>query len=293
VLLNAANGKTVARTETIPAADQAQGYAGGGIWSAPAYDPATGYAYIGASNPYSKDREHPYTNALLKIDVDPRRPTFGTIVGSYKGNVDQYDETLQALSQSPACVASQDAPDPFDDPVCGQLDLDFGAAPNLFRAGGRTLIGGLQKAGVYHAADASTMAPAWHTIVGGPCLVCNAASTAAGPNGVYGVGAPGGVAFGLEPANGTSQWSMPLGGGAHYESISTADGVVYTFDTEGFLDVLDAATGRPLTRRQMAADTGEPMVSLTSAGVAIARHTVFAAANGSSNGYLIAYQPAP
>src|SRR3954471_4778429 len=93
VLINTATGKTIVTTDTIPKADQAQGYAGGGIWSAPAYDASTGYGYIGASNPYSKSLEHPYTNALLKIDLDPSRPTFGSIVGSYKGNVDQYNET--------------------------------------------------------------------------------------------------------------------------------------------------------------------------------------------------------
>ena len=60
--------------------------------------------------------------------------------------------------------------------------MDAASAPNLFHAGGHTIIGGLQKAGVYHAADATTMAPLWHTIVGGPCFVCNAASTAVSSN---------------------------------------------------------------------------------------------------------------
>ena len=296
VLIDTATGRTITKTYTIPPADQAQGYAGGGIWSAPAYDPATGFAYIGASNPYSKTKEHKYTNALLKIDLNPGA-TFGQIVGSYKGNVDQYNDTLQTASELPACEASDSvAIWACDDPVCGQLDLDFGAAPNLFRdRSGRLLIGGLQKAGVFHAADAATMAPAWHTIVGGPCLLCNAAGTAAGPDGVYGVATPGGVAFGLDDTTGSSQWTTPVGGVVHYESTSTANGVVYTFDTEGFLDGFDAVSGATLLRRPMAADAGEPLLSLNSAGIAIARHTVFVAATaeaGSGNAYVIAYRPA-
>ena len=70
-------------------------------------------------------------------------------------------------------------PDPLDDPVCGQLDLDFGASANLFRASdGTELVGDLQKSGVYHVADAAIMKPAWTALVGASCEVCNAASTA-------------------------------------------------------------------------------------------------------------------
>src|SRR5207249_4766662 len=67
---------------------------------------------------------------------------FGRIVGSYKGNVDQYYGELQAVSQSPICAASEKTPlgdkQPFDNPACGQLDLDFGASPNVFTVGGNT-----------------------------------------------------------------------------------------------------------------------------------------------------------
>ncbi|HEV3232387.1 MAG TPA: hypothetical protein VG245_09045 [Candidatus Dormibacteraeota bacterium] len=77
-----------------------------------------------------------------------------------------------------------------------------------------------------------------------------------------------------------------------------ANGVVYTFDTTGFLDVLDAATGLPLLRRPMTVDAGAPAVSFTSGGIAIAYHTVFVAASEGGpaagtpmNGYLIAYRP--
>ena len=295
-LVDARSGSIVKVTDTIPAADQAQGFAGGGIWSTPAWDPLTGLAYVGAGNPYSKQQEDVHTNAILEVDMRRNSHTFGDIVASYKGNVDQYTAALQALSQTPVCAASATAPDPLDDPACGQLDLDFGASPNLFTAGGREVVGDLQKAGVYHVADAGSMAPVWSTIVGASCAVCNAASTAVDGSSVLGVSTPGGLLFGLDRSAGAQQWVAPLGDGVHYEAISEADGVVYTLDGLGFLDVYDAASGLPITRRAMTQDTSFPMGALTSGGIAIAYHTLYVAASGGTGnggptgGFLIAYR---
>ncbi len=292
-LLDAANGRILKVTPTIPPADQAKGYAGGGLWSTPAYDPATGYAYIGAGNPNSKQMEHPNTNAILKIDTKRGRATFGQIVASYKGNVDQYDKALQEASQTPVCAASDQpsVPYPVDDPACGQLDLDFGAAPNLFHdSRGHLLIGDLQKSGVYHAAHADSMKPAWTALGGASCQACNAASTAFDGHSIIGVFTPGGTMDAMARDDGMIAWHAPIGDGLHYQGTSTAAGVAYTLDGDGFLDAFDAATGALLLHRPMAADTGAPMAQLTSSGVAIAQHTVFAEATGSGNeGYLIAY----
>ena len=297
VLLDAGTGAVIARTPTITPQDQQQGFAGGGIWSTPAYDPHSGFAYVGGGNPYSKDREDPHTNAILKIDLRRSSPTFAQIVAAYKGNVDQYTDTLQALSHTPVCDASASAPDPLDDPACGQLDLDFGASPNLFRDKGGLRVGDLQKSGVYHVADAGSMQPVWNTIVGGTCQACNAASTAVNGTDVFGESTPGGVFFALNRVDGSRHWVTPIGDGVHYEAISVANGVVYTFDTAGFLDVLDAATGLPLQRRPMSADVQSPAGALTSGGIAIAYHTVYVAASGGpgnglpADGFLIAYRP--
>jgi outer membrane protein assembly factor BamB len=296
-LIDAATGAIVKTTPTISPADQAQGYSGGGLWSTPAYDPSTEYAYFGAGNPGSKDKQHPNTDAILKIDVDPARSTFGQIVASYQGNVDQYSSALQALSQTPACQVSANPsiPDPLDDPVCGQLDLDFGAAANLFTSSeGTELVGDLQKSGVYHVADAATMRPAWTALVGASCQACNAASTAFDGSSIEGVGTPGGTMFSLARDTGTANWLSPVGDGTHYQSVSTADGVVWTVDGDGNLDAFDAATGAPLVRRPLSVDAGAPVANVTSAGVSIAEHEVFAAAGGlsyeSAPGYVIAYR---
>jgi outer membrane protein assembly factor BamB len=300
VILDAATGATLKRTDTIPPADQARGYAGGGIWTTPAFDPATGYAYFGTGNPSSKVLEHPYTNAIVKVDMDRTRPTFGQVVASYKGNIDQYTDALAALRSTQACAASdvQGFAWPLDDPVCGQLDLDFGASPNLFTdATGRLLVGSLQKSGVYHAARADTMAPAWSRLVGLTCQACNAASTTFDGARIAGVATPGGIGFSLDRSTGAVGWRALIADVLHYQGISSAAGVVYTIDGLGFFDVIDAASGRFIQRRAMTLDGSSPLVPvLASSGVAVANHTVYAAAAGLAGqnltgSSLIAYRP--
>jgi outer membrane protein assembly factor BamB len=151
------------------------------------------------------------------------------------------------------------------------------------------------------------MAPAWSTIVGGSCQFCNAASTATAGSSVFAVGTPGGVMTSLAATGGAAGWRSPVLDGVHYEGVSTADGVVYTLDGDGFLDGFDAVTGLPVLRRAVAQDIGTNAVSFTSAGVAVAEHTVLVAASGGagavtdgfessgvpdvpSSGYLVAYR---
>jgi hypothetical protein len=300
-LIDAGTGALVKITPTIPPADQAKGYAGGGLWSSPAYDPATKYAYWGAGNPSSKQQEHPNTNAILKIDLDRTRATFGQIVAAYKGNVDQYTKELQDLSHNPACAATDNpsVPYPLDDPACGQLDLDFGASANLFTASdGTKLVGDLQKSGVYHAARADTMAPAWTALLGASCAACNAASTAYDGSSIEGVGTPGSLMFSLARDSGASNWTSVVGSPVHYHPVSVADGVVWTLDDKGSLDAFDAKTGNELARRVVGVDANAVVPTAGSGGVALAEHELVASTgsnglgSGSVTGYVIAYRPA-
>jgi outer membrane protein assembly factor BamB len=292
-LIDAHTGAIIKVVPTVSRRDQTRGYAGGGLWDTPAFDPATGYLYYGTGNPDSKTKQDPNTDAIIKVDLNRHRPgsaepnpRFGQIVARYPGNSDQYTNTLHEASQTPACTASDSsgAPWPLDDPVCGQLDLDFGASPNLFRtASGTELVGDLQKAGVYHVANARTMAPVWHRIVGAPCAACNAASSAFDGRALAVVGTPGSTLFGLGRAGGAMNWSAPLGDGLHYESTSAANGVIYSVDGNGFLDAFDAATGGLLLKHQLSADTGSPTGGgLTSNGVSIAEGEVLVAASSAS-----------
>jgi polyvinyl alcohol dehydrogenase (cytochrome) len=297
-LIDAGTGKIVKITETIPPADQAKGYAGGGLWSTPAYDPQTKYVYWGAGNPSSKDKEHPYTDAIIKIDLDRSHATFGEVVGSYEGNVDQYTDTLETLSHTPVCSATDNnsIPQPLDDPACGQLDLDFGDSANLFtNSKGEKLVGDLQKSGVYHAAHADTMKPAWSNIVGVSCQVCNAASSAYDGKSIYGGATPEGAEYALNRDDGSVGWLAPLFEPVHFQSTSVADGVVWSLDDYANLNAWDAASGKPLARRALTLDAGARVSNMTSSGVAIAQHTVFAAAGGlgtnTDTGYVLAYRP--
>jgi polyvinyl alcohol dehydrogenase (cytochrome) len=278
-LLDASTGGLLELVRTIPPEEQ-QRYSGGGIWSTPAFDAYNDYAYVGAGNPFNKSAEHRYTNSILKIDMDRSRPTFGMVVGYYKGNVDQYTDALATLSETPACAASDlnGMQWPLDDPVCGQLDLDFGASPNLFRdTSGNLLVGELQKSGIYHAAHADQMTPAWSAAVGLSCAFCNAASTAFDGTSIAGVGTPGGFTFTLDRSTGQRRWLWPTADVLHYQSMSAAAGVVYTVGGDGDLIAIDTATAAPIVIQSI---NGEPTPHLGSSGVAIAMHTLFAPVKG-------------
>lgn len=302
-VLSAADGHVLKHTYTIPEADQLTGDAGGGIWSTPAVDTATGYAYVGTGNPFSKQKEHPRTNAILKVDLNQSRSAFGTITASYKGLIDQYTPILRDLAK-PTCMLLPENPTlpalpPFLPPLqeardsiaCLQQDLDFGAAPNLFRdRDGALLVGELQKSGVYHVVRTDSMQAARRILVGIACLVCNGASTAYDPatDTVYADVALGTLMVAFRPDASTASWLSPVGDGIHYQPVATADGVVYTVDSIGFLDAYDAHTGLPVLHRPLALD-GAPdaIAALASNGVSIANHTVYVAAGS----HIIAYRP--
>jgi polyvinyl alcohol dehydrogenase (cytochrome) len=300
-LIDAGTGTIVKTTPTIPLEDQAKGYAGGGLWSTPGYDPTTGYAYFPAGNPSNKGTEHPNTNSILKIDLNRSSATFGEIAGAYKGNVDQYTKELQTLSQTPACQAS-DVPNmtwPADDPACGQIDLDFGGAANLFTTSdGTKAVGDLQKSGVYHAADRDTMKPLWTSLVSVSCAPCNGAAAAVTGASIVGISTPAtaGLLYSLSRDTGARNWIVPIGDHLHFGPTTVADGVAWIADDTGNLDAYDANTGVPLLRRPMAEDAHAPVTNITSTGVSVAEHTVFAAAGGlvdsPTTGYVIAYRPA-
>jgi outer membrane protein assembly factor BamB len=300
-VVDESTGAVLAHTDTISPAHQAAGYAGGGIWSTAAVDTTTGYAYVGSGNPFSKQVEDERTNAILKIDLNRGRPTFGAIVASYKGNIDQYSPLLLGLTQ-PTCAVLPELPTipPLpagvppvnqlrDNPLCGQQDLDFGASPNLFRAPDGTLsVGELQKSGVYHVVDAATMQGQRRLLIGQACLACNASSTAYDPTANGGTGqvyadvAPGiMVAFDPNPhPRITYADSITVVGDVnHYEPVATAGGVEYTVTSNGFLDARNTQTGLPLLTRSLALDgvSGAIPAAFPSSGVAIANHTVYVA----------------
>jgi polyvinyl alcohol dehydrogenase (cytochrome) len=322
VLLDAQTGAILRKTWVIPPEewqveadddddDDDLGYSGATIWSTPAVDPDTNIAYVGTGNPFNPYYEHERTNALLKVDMDRSSPTFGEILGSYKGTIDRY---IPPTVTQPRCV---DVPEGvvnqgggyIESKACGEFDLDIGASPNIFTdASGRKLVGVGQKSGVYHAVDAETMEQVWTSLVGVPSEVGGiVGSTAFDGERIYGPHTLAGYLFSVEKDAGELEWLSPVADGVHWgQPVASANGVVYTVDYKGFLDAYDAATGRPLlhlpmmlaTHGRAQANPTDPILSW--AGVSVARNTVYAAigVDGEGyglpqlpNGYIVAYRP--
>lgn len=287
-ILDAQTGERILQDWTISDAEYKAGFRGSSIWCTGAADPETNHVYACGGNPASKRVEHRYSNALLKIDMDPTRPTFGAIVDSYKGTPDNY---YPGLERQPVCEMFGEEIAFVWSFACLQLDLDFGASPHLYKidVGGEpvTMLGDVQKSGIYHALFADEMGLAWSTLVGGPCVACNAASPAVANGQVFVAGTPPAQIVALTADRGRYQWASPvISAPNHFQSTSTANGVVYTMTAAGELLALDAATGLPMLRRNLALDVGTFAGDTSSNGVAIARNTVYAA----SGSYIVAYR---
>src|SRR5439155_10292305 len=80
--LDASSGAVIRKTWTIHPPKQPDDlFAGGGIWSTPAIDTQDKVAFVGVGNPFKPQAEHPYTDSVVRYDLDRRSPTFATITG--------------------------------------------------------------------------------------------------------------------------------------------------------------------------------------------------------------------
>jgi outer membrane protein assembly factor BamB/plastocyanin len=293
--LDTYDGRVIKKTWTIhPPHQPEDNFAGAGIWSTPAIDAQDKVAFVGAANPFKPQAEHPHANSVLKFDIDRSSPRFGQITGNYKGDIDEY---VPGLSQLPCYdFPGNNAPYyPQGLGSCGDIDLDFGASPNLITGpGGRKLVGAGQKSGVYHVFDAKTMKPVWKQIVGPPTSVGGiVGSTAYDGGAVYGPITVPGYTWSLAASNGAHRWIGPVGDGAHWgEPVAVANGVMYTVDLNGYLDAYDTRSGALLVRRPLALGGSGP-ASLSWGGVAIARNTIYAGVGLGSlpEGFIVALKP--
>jgi polyvinyl alcohol dehydrogenase (cytochrome) len=293
--LDASTGQVLRKTWTIhPPKQPDDEFAGAGIWSTPAVDPETKVAYAGTANPFRPQAEHEHANAVLKYDVDRGSPTFGEILDSYKGTIDEY---VPGFSELP-CYDIPGNPPPYYPQgigACGDIDLDFGASPNLFTgANGRKLVGAGQKSGVYHVFDAQTMEPVWTQVVGPPgSLGGIVGSTAHDGQSVFGPITVPGYVWSLSANDGSHRWVGPVADGVHWgPPVAVANGVVYTVDLTGFLDAYDARTGALLGKRPLMLGGTNSPTSLSWGGVSVARNTVYAAVGTTSlaEGHIVAFQ---
>ncbi|HVL32521.1 MAG TPA: PQQ-binding-like beta-propeller repeat protein [Actinomycetota bacterium] len=309
VLLDARTGDQITKIYSIPPDVWADGFSGGSVWGTIAIDAETKYGYAGSGNPFDYENEHANTNAVLKVDLDRSRPTFGEIVGSYKGTVEEYDAVF---SDTIPCQELEEVPELFAAGLeCLRLDLDFGVLPNIMEdSTGRKLIAAGQKSGVLHVIDAETMDVVYTKLLGIPSAVGGiVGSSAYDGKALYGPHTVGSYLWSTEKDDGALRWVAPVGSGVNWGPPATyANGVVYTVELAGFLDAFDAATGRPLLRYPLTLSpespgavvpvTNRPMFSW--GGVTVARHTVYVSAGvgltsagfpSMSGGFVVAFRP--
>jgi polyvinyl alcohol dehydrogenase (cytochrome) len=275
-IIDAATGKVLYKRTTLTKDELGQGYNGGGVWGTPTVDPKTGYLYAGTSNPESKTKEHQYDNAVLKIDLNRKRKTFGQIVGSYKGTPDSYTGYDNPICQNLGDTAWVDLGVYGSSPTCGQLDVDFGNGPTLWRdRSGRTLGAAVQKSGVLHVFDATTMKPVWNKLMFPTMSWAGANLGRAATDGemLYAVTNPGSVAA-FDGDTGQQLWQTPVGRPTTGGNAALANGVVYWVDG-GNLNALDAKTGAVLLMRPSTIG-GAALFGSIASSVAVAGNTVIA-----------------
>jgi len=269
-LIDAATGRMLYKSTTIPRDQIAKGYHGGGVWGTPTIDPRTKYLYVGTSNPESKTKEHAYDDAIIKMDLDRTRPTFGRIVASHKGTPDSATGYDNPVCQTVGGTAWYNAGVYGASPTCGQLDVDFGTGPTLWRnPKGRLMGAATQKSGWLHVFYADTMITAYDVQLF-PTL--SAAGGMIGRIATDGktlfVPSNPGVVYALDAMTGARRWAtllpgVPMVGG----NVALANGVAYYVTEQGTV-ALDATTGTQLWSAPLS-----PGAKIYS-GVAIAGHRV-------------------
>ena len=269
VKLDALTGAIQATFYSVP-----EGCTGGGIWSSPTIDEATGVVYVG-------------TGDARRVPVGFNGPAArdGTGCSSHCG-LDASDLTLVGVYQPPDNGG----------------DNDFGETPLLFDAtvGSTTtqMVGALDKNGTYYALDRADLGagPVWTHFIGvpGACGACTAEYSSnasydgttlylAGDKGqIDGNSCPGTLSA-LDPATGTPIWADCLQQGRVLGAVTGAPGVVEVNAGDHVL-LADDATGDILY------DYTEPSGNYFWGPAYIADGVLYVSNN---DGNLLAFTPSP
>jgi polyvinyl alcohol dehydrogenase (cytochrome) len=237
------------------------GFSGNGVWSSPAFDPATGTLFIDTGNNYTQPASVTacqnaggtpaqcmpagnYQESLLAIDAK---------TGAIKWTAGDNAFDAWTLACLPGFPPNNCPPDPGS-------DFDFGSGPQLFTIRGThgdpvPVVGAGQKSGVYWVLDRATGKVIWSAAVG-----------------------PGGVHGGME-------WGTAYDRGVIYFADANTDGVTFTLPNGqtvskgGFWGALDAQTGKILW------ETADPSDDQDMGAVSTAGGVMFA---GSMSGWMYA-----
>lgn len=225
---------------------------GVGVWSSPVIDPHSGTLYVGTGQNYTGSAGDFDTLLALNARTGSVR---------WKNQVTKAD-TWRSLCNDPEpegyCPGLGDG---------SALDYDIGATPNIFRAGGRTIVGVGQKVGVYHAFDARTGDVVWRRQLGVPL-------PSGGISGIqWGSSFDGkrlyiatyyadpGTLFAVNPVDGKVLWETPnpadgctTGGAArfpdcalaHAPAATSSPGLVWEGANDGKLRAYSSRTGEVL-----------------------------------------------
>jgi polyvinyl alcohol dehydrogenase (cytochrome) len=218
--------------------------AGSSVWSSAAIDRRRHLAFIGTGQAYERPAGH-LSDSLLAI---------------------RYDTGKLAWSRQ---FTADDVWTFFAKPPVGP-DADIGATPNLFRAGGRDLVGVGDKAGTYDVFDRATGETVWAreltqgsmlggvmvtAAVGGGTIFVTSNEMDRSQLGNVASDTHHSTAFALDARTGEVRWKRSLPG-ATFGSITFADGVVYRPSVPGLLQALDGRTGEVLWSATPGGDMG-------------------------------------
>ena len=251
--LDTRTGKRLWKTYTVP-----RGNDGGAVWSTPSVDPERRRVYVGTGNAYHPPAG-PMTDSMVAL-----RARSGRVADYFQATANDAWNGIEDSLQSP--------------------DADFGASPNLFELDGRKVVGQGQKSGLYWALDRETMEPVWTSLTGpGSFQGGIVGSTALDGSRIYGPNSTSSQVWAIGH-DGSTAWTSTDATPLHYGAVSTANGVVYSNDTGGFLTARDAGTGLILAKL--------PLGTPSWAGVAIAGGSVFTATGmAGGSGWVVAYRP--
>ncbi|QFZ24263.1 hypothetical protein EKG83_15725 [Saccharothrix syringae] len=217
---------------------------GAAVWSSPAIDPRTGTVFVGTGNNYSGTGGDSDSVIALDAETGRRRWT------QQATHPDTW--TLQ-------CFKGVNERCPVPGP-----NHDFGASPNVFRVGDRTVVGVGQKSGVYHLFDAATGAVLWRTALSSGQAAGIQWGTSYDGRRIYAATyhAHPGALHAIAPATGAVLWRAELpadacttGGAAtvpdacdlaHGTAVSSVPGVVFEGSEDGRIRAYAAEDGRVL-----------------------------------------------
>ena len=316
-IVDQATGKVVTRGFDVSKKDFERGMEGSGWWSRPTYDPEDKYIYFGTAEPRSVAPENPLSNALVKIDADPSRATFGKIVGHFR------IEPLNGQLGNTPIVGPAVCGPPVDGPLVCFDDHDWASSALIYRdSTGRKLLGSTHPSmeplpraggplvtsprGEFWAIDPTTPPTSkfegslMESVWSAPTSGARAAVAAYDGSKIYYPSGFNGEIVAVDKDTGEIVWKASTFGGNMFQHISVANGVVYTPSAPqyiasagpGMLLAFDARDGSPLLQRPLAMDVGDFSRGTVAGGVIIARNTVFIPTNGAAGAYLVAYRPA-